>query len=348
MSTQAPEFHLTLDENSTSNFSPNKSGALTWNVPSGKGKDEPFKHNHDPNKTDKSFSIAKNLAEIKLKRKLMESNAQLLFNRLQALSQEEHRLKKNASDLKKKSYELLNHRVSRDLNKGKDEQELNKREKLKTIHLSKLRNTVEEARHKAKLEVEKTKNLVIEKRRREAEEIRAQRIIHAEKIIIAKNQHIDGQRAKSLKVKEAEEKSVAKIQQYHQVKSELMRHERAKEIQAEEERILLKEREVQKLGLQEDVMLQVLTKAEENEDRAQTEYNDISKLPVNELVTKYGFYLKAPQSGHVSPNKSITDTENLHAKSLSYSHTPLHSAKSSKFFSATLKPREPIKRSLFN
>ena len=115
MSTQAPEFHLSLAE-SSSNFSPNKSGALTWKVPSGKEKDGPFRQNQDPNKSiDKSFSIAKNLAEIKLKRKLMESNAQLLFNRLQALSQEEHKLKKNTSELKKKSYELLNHRVTRDV-----------------------------------------------------------------------------------------------------------------------------------------------------------------------------------------------------------------------------------------
>ncbi len=218
---------------------------------------------------------------------------------------------------------------------------------MKAVQLDKLRNTVEEARHKAKLDVEKVKNLVLEKRIREAQEIRAQRILNSEKIITAKVQHVDGQRAKSLKVKEAEERSVNKIQQYHQIKSELMRQERAKEIFAEEEKINQKEKEVQKLGLQEDVMLQVLVKAEENEDRAQTEYNDISKLPVNELVTKYGFYLKPGQSGPTSPNKSVTDVDkSLHAKSVSYSH--IHSAKSSKFFSATLKPREGIKRSIFN
>jgi len=112
MTTQAPEFHLSLGDNSASNFSPNKSGALTWKVPTAKGKDDSLKQNQV---LDKSFSIAKNLAEIKMKRKLMESNAQLLFNRLQALSLEEHKLKKNTSDLKKKSYELLNHRVSRDV-----------------------------------------------------------------------------------------------------------------------------------------------------------------------------------------------------------------------------------------
>lgn len=220
---------------------------------------------------------------------------------------------------------------------------------MKSVQLDKLRNTVEEARQKAKLEAEKVKNLILEKRQREAQEIRAQRVLNAEKIITAKVQHVDSQRAKSLKVKEAEERSGNKIKQYHQIKAELTRQERAKEIFAEEEKINQKEKEVQKLGLQEDAMLQVLAKAEENEDRAQTEYHDISKLPVNELVTKYGFYLKPGQSGPASPNKSITDADNtLHAKSLSYSHIQMHSAKSSKFFSATLKPREGIKRSLFN
>ncbi len=108
----APEFHLSLSDNSANNISPTKSGALTWKVPTAKGKDDPLKQNHV---LDKDYSIAKNLAEIKMKRKLMESNAQLLFNRLQALSLEEHKLKKNASDWKKKSYDLINHRVSRDM-----------------------------------------------------------------------------------------------------------------------------------------------------------------------------------------------------------------------------------------
>lgn len=44
----------------------------------------------------------------------MESNAQLLLNRLQALSQEEYKLKKNAFDVKKRSQELLQHRMQRE------------------------------------------------------------------------------------------------------------------------------------------------------------------------------------------------------------------------------------------
>jgi len=114
MTTFEPEFPSTFSQqNSPNNIASTRSGKITYSVPN-RNIDNDSQRGHQNRTFDKSFSIARNLAEIKEKRKLMESNAQLLFNRLQALSSEEYKLKRSTIDLKKKSQELLRHRVTRD------------------------------------------------------------------------------------------------------------------------------------------------------------------------------------------------------------------------------------------
>jgi len=118
MTTFEPEFPSTFSqENSPHHLVSTRSGKVTLSVPNRKDnqmENESQRGNQNRTLDRSSFSIARNLAEIKEKRKLMESNAQLLFNRLQALSSEEYKLKRNTLDLKKKSQELLKHRLSRD------------------------------------------------------------------------------------------------------------------------------------------------------------------------------------------------------------------------------------------
>ncbi len=63
---------------------------------------------------DKSYSITRSIAEMKERRKLVDSNAQMLSNRLQALSNEENKLKRNTLNVQHKSQQLLQHRLVRD------------------------------------------------------------------------------------------------------------------------------------------------------------------------------------------------------------------------------------------
>jgi len=259
---------------------------------------------------DKSFSMSKNLSEIKERRKLMESNAQLLFNRLQVLSQEEYKLKKNAFEIKKRSQELLSIRLNRDKEKNKDELDSNKKEKAKVNELSKLRKAIFEAKQKNKSETERVKNLVTERRLREAQEVRLQKLLNEEKITSARLKHIESQKAKSQKVRDLEEAAGVKVKEYHKIKAEMMKSEREKLIKEEEDRIWQKELEIQKLGYQEDVMLDLLSKAENSETRAKTEYEEISTLPVDDLATRYNYYLKTEGGEKKSPSKPSSDSQN--------------------------------------
>jgi len=112
MLTISPDLPLTVDQAVAKQFTSNRSGNITTNA--SYNKDFETSRTDNVKVTANSFSIARNLSEIKEKRKLMESNAQLLFNRLQVLSQEEYKLKKNAFEIKKRSQELLGIRLNRE------------------------------------------------------------------------------------------------------------------------------------------------------------------------------------------------------------------------------------------
>jgi len=242
--------------------------------------------------SENSLSFAKGITEIKERRKLMESNAQMLLNRLQALSQEEYKLKKSAFDIKKRSQELLNHRLQREKQKTTDEKQNQQREKVQVNEVDQLRKTVEQARTKAQNNAAKIQDLILQQRRKEAQAIREQRLLNEEKIGQAKQQHVEKQKVKSLKVKQEEEMALEKIKEYYKVKEELMKEERDKHIRDEEERILEKEVEIQRLVEEEERRLDQLNRAEDDETQAKTEYDDISKLPTESLAEKYSSFLR--------------------------------------------------------
>lgn len=171
-----------------------------------------------------------------------------------------------------------------------------------------------ESRAKAQSEAKKVQAMIQERRKKEAEAIRLQRIQNQEKIFQAKFEHADLMKGKAQKVKEMEEKSAIKINEYHQVKADIMREERERLIREEEERILQKERELEKLNIQEDMMLEMLNKAENRENRAITEYEDISSLPVEDLATKYSIYLNTE-----------TSTKPFHTKTASMNYSTTNS-----------------------
>jgi len=203
-----------------------------------------------------------------------------------------------------------------------------------------------EAKEKQKKEAEKIKIMIAEKKRREAQEIRQQRVTNEEKIVQAKNQHIESQKGRSLKVKQSESASALKIKEYYLVKAEMMREDREKMIREEEERILQKEREVQKLSMREDAMLSALYKAQDSENTAFTEYEEISKLPLEEVASKYNYYLKT-DDGSKSSKKWPSDQSPIHGKSLSFVSGSLtnHQPKSAKLVPLTLKSQELMKQS---
>jgi len=220
---------------------------------------------------------------------------------------------------------------------------LNEREKLKARDYDQVRQVVLESKEKAKQEAERIKKLIEEKKRREAQEVRKQRLENEEKIIQAKNQHIQAQKVRSLKVKQAESSSALKIKEYHSVKAELLREEREKMVREEEERILQKEREVQKLSMREDAMLEALYKAQDSENTALTEYEEISKLPLDEVASKYTYYLKTDNGG-LSSKKWPSDTS-PRGKSMSFVSGSFIQPKSAKLLPLTLKSQEVMKQS---
>ena len=111
----SPDLASTFEQAATNQVASPRSANITLNA-SYKNENKGLETNRTDNLkvNEKSFSMSKNLSEIKERRKLMESNAQLLFNRLQVLSQEEYKLKKNAFEIKKRSQELLNIRLNRE------------------------------------------------------------------------------------------------------------------------------------------------------------------------------------------------------------------------------------------
>ena len=211
---------------------------------------------------------------------------------------------------------------------------------MKVNELSKLKKAIVEAKQKNKSETERVKNLVIEKRLREAQEIRMQKLINEEKISSARLKHIENQKVRSQKVRDLEDAAVAKVKEYHKIKAELMKSEREKLIKEEEDRIWQKELEIQKLGLQEDFMLDLLAKAENTESRAKTEYEEISTLPVEDLATKYNYYLKTGGGEKKSPTKPSGDSIN---KSNFYSSSPNNNSRGAKVLPLSLKSYEALK-----
>lgn len=166
-----------------------------------------------------------------------------------------------------------------------------------------LRNNVNQVRAKQQAEAAKTWDLLMEQRKKEAQAIREQRLANQAKIVEAKVEHINKQKIKSNKVKELEEKAAMRVKEYHKIKEEMMREERERLVREEEERILEKEREIELLAREEDARLERLNKAEEDETQALNQYDEISKLPIDNLAEKYSYYLK---SQHTSTSKLKT------------------------------------------
>ncbi len=177
------------------------------------------------------------------------------------------------------------------------------------------------------MEAEKIKTLIAEKKRKEAEEIRKQRINNEARIVQAKIQHNEDQKLKSQKVKIAESSSAVKIKEYYQVKAEIIREERERMLLEEEARIMEKEKEIEKLGKREDVLLQNVNDALDNENKAQCEFEDISTKPVEELTEKYYSYVNTEHNYSTSKKWPINTSPNQD-KSMSFHGWNMNKSKS--------------------
>jgi len=180
--------------------------------------------------------------------------------------------------------------------------------------LNELRQSLNETRRKQHEELRRLKEQVLEQKRRDYLQIKEQQKLNEQKMMQAYRENILQQRQKSNKIKQLHEISNMKKEEFFIQKAEMIREERELTLKQEEELAREREKELLRLSKLEDELLNRVHQAQEAQEKASHDLNDIKSESVQNLETKYShlYKKKRPFAGFLSPhNKSSSNTHSF-------------------------------------
>lgn len=199
--------------------------------------------------------------------------------------------------------------------------------------LNELRESLNEVRRKQHEDLRNIKGHVFEQKRKDYLQIKDEQKKNEQKMMQAYRENILQQRQKSSKIKELHEISAIKKEEYFVQKSQMIKEDRELTLIKEEEMLMENERELERLSKLEDEMLFKVRKTQEAHEKAQYDFNDITKESIEHLETKYShlYKKKVPYANFLSPkNKSISNTNSFTNENLGLAPKSVKSSTSMK------------------
>lgn len=240
--------------------------------------------NHSPAEEYETFGDSqreRNLAQLKKARKQIESDAQILANRIALLKQEEMKAWKKIEETKKKTKEVLSIKLAN------DEKKFTKQMTFATINNKVKNSQVESAelRRQKKIERQALLDSIYDQKHQDVLMMRQQREMNDARKTAFKSRLVEHNRTKSQAVKEHKVVKAVKLQELKETKMNMFRNERVKVLMAEENRKRQKEMEVLNMERLEMELIQKLQKTQMIQRLATEDLANIIAEPRKEFAT---------------------------------------------------------------